>query len=76
MIMSKSEKDRVWKELVKSSNKKMGVVRKEKVVRRKEKVVGVGIGRSFLSDLKLLGIMLVVWIGFFVVVEITGAGGW
>lgn len=76
MIMSKNEKDRVWKELVKSSNEKMGVVRKEKVVRRKEKVVGVGIGRSFLSDLKLLGIMLVVWIGFFVVVEITGAGGW
>lgn len=73
--MKIEEKNKVWEELVRSSNKKMGVVRKEKVVRRKERVEGVGLGRSFISDLKLLVIMLVVWISFFVVVEITGAGG-
>ena len=79
MIMSREEKDRVWEELVKSSNEKMGVVRKERVVRRKE--LGVerkerlkGVDSSFLSDLKLFVILLVFWISFVSIIELVGAG--
>ena len=79
MIMSREEKDRVWEELVKSSNERMGVVRKERVVRRKEwgaerKERLKGVGRSFLSDLKLFVILLVFWISFVSIIELVGAG--
>ena len=79
MIMSENDKEKVWEELVRSSDKKIrsglkGVRRKERVVRRKEWVEGVGVGRSYLSDLWLLVIMLVVWISFLSIVELVGAG--
>ena len=79
MIMSREEKDRVWEELVKSSNERMGVVRKEKVVRRKEEGVErkerlKGVNSSFLSDLKLFVILLVFWISFVSIIELVGAG--
>ena len=67
MIMSKSEKDRVWEELVKSSNEKMGVVRKERVVRRKERV---GRRVELVSDLKLFVMLELVGCGLFVIIEI------
>ena len=68
--MNEEEKSRRWEELI--SNEGVVVESKEKRVRREEKVVGVGVGRSYLSDLWLLVIMLVVWIGFFSIVEILG----
>lgn len=67
MIMSKSEKDKVWEELVKSSDKKMGVVRKEGVVRRKERV---GWRVELVSDLKLFAMLELVGCGLFVILEI------
>ena len=67
MIMSKSEKDKVWEELVKSSDKKMGVVRKEKIVRRKERI---GWRVELVSDLKLLVMVELVGCGLFVLLEL------
>jgi len=67
MIMNKEEKDRVWKELVKSSDKKMGVVRKEKIVRRKERI---GWRVELVSDLKLLVMVELVGCGLFVLLEL------
>jgi hypothetical protein len=74
--MSREEKDKVWREMVSRSDERVrsglkGVKRKERGVMSRER----GVNRSFVSDLKLLVIMLVVWFCFFGVVEFTGAGG-
>ena len=71
MIMSEEEKSRVWEELVKSSDKKLGVRVKSKEigVRRKERV---GWRVELVNDLKLLVILLVFWISFLSIVEILG----
>lgn len=71
MIMSEEEKSRVWEELVKSSDKKLGVRVKSKEigVRRKERV---GWRKELVSDLKLFVILLVFWIGFVSCVEFFG----
>jgi hypothetical protein len=67
--MDEKEKSRRWEELI--SNE--GVVRsKEKRVRSKKLVVGVGVGRSYLSDLWLLVILEVVGCGLLCIVEILG----
>jgi len=65
--MNEEEKSRVWDELVKSSDKKMGVVRKEKIVRRKE---GIGWRVELVSDLKLLVMVELVGCGLFVMLEL------
>ena len=69
--MSEEEKSRVWEELVKSSDKKLGVRVKSKEigVRRKERV---GWRKELVSDLKLFVILLVFWIGFVSCVEFFG----
>jgi len=67
MIMSEKEKSNVWAELVKSSDKKMGVVRKEKRDWRKERV---GWRKELVSDLKLLVMVEVVGCGLFVIIEV------
>ena len=65
--MNEEEKSRVWDELVKSSDKKMGVVRKEKIVRRKERI---GWRVELVSDLKLLVMVELVGCGLFVLLEL------
>ena len=76
MSMSREEKDKVWREMVSRSDERIrsglkGVERKERGVRSRER----GVNSSFVSDLWLLVIMLVVWFCFFGIVEFTGAGG-
>jgi hypothetical protein len=60
--MDEKEKSRRWEELI--SN--------EGVVRSKKLVLGVGVGRSYLSDLWLLVILEVVGCGLLCIVEILG----
>ena len=69
MIMSEEEKSRVWEELVKSSDKKLGVRVKSKEigVRRKERV---GWRKELVSDLKLFVMLELVGCGLFVILEL------
>ena len=62
--ISEEEKEKRWKEMVSRS--------RVDVKKKRELVVDVGVGRSYLSDLWLLVILLVVWISFFGIVEIGG----
>ncbi len=64
--MSKEERERRWEELI--SNEGV-VVSKKRRVRSKEKL---GWRKELVSDLKLLVIVEVVFIGFFSIVEILG----
>ena len=69
--MNEKEKSRVWEELVKSSDKRMGVVRKERGVRSRERV---GWRKELVSDLKLLVMVEVVGCGLFVILELLKYG--
>ena len=68
--MDEKEKERIWKEMVERSNERLRGGKER--VWRKEKVVGVGVGRSYLSDLWLFVIMLVFWVSFVSFVEYFG----
>ena len=61
-MLGEEEKERRWEELI--SNKGVVVESKEEGVRSKEKVVDVGVNRSYLSDLWLLMILMVFWVLF------------
>ena len=65
--MNEEEKERIWDEMVKSSNER--IWGGKEVVWRKEKV---GWRKELVSDLKLFMILLVFWISFVSIVEILG----
>ena len=67
--MNEIEKERIWNEMVDNNKKKIGVVRKEFGEESKKKG---GWRKELVSDLKLLVILMVVWIGFLSIIEITG----
>ncbi|MGB7533024.1 MAG: hypothetical protein WA977_08655 [Halobacteriota archaeon] len=66
--MDEKEKERRWKELITNEGV---VVSNEKLVRRKERL---GWRKELVSDLWLLVILLVFWIGFVSVVEVLKYG--
>ena len=67
--MNEIEKERIWNEMVDNNKKKIGVVRKEFGEESKKKG---GWRKELVSALKLLVILMVVWIGFLSIIEITG----
>jgi len=69
MIMSSEEKDKVWKELV--SNSERRVRSSEGRVRSGERRVR-SVREELVSDLKLFMILLVFWISFVSIIEILG----
>ena len=76
MIMSSEEKDKVWKELVSNSERRVrsgeGRVRSgERRVRSGERRVR-SVREELVSDLKLFMILLVFWISFVSIIEILG----
>ena len=64
MFMDENEREKRWKELI--SNEGVVVGSKERGVER------VGWRKELVSDLKLLVILLVFWISFLSIIEITG----
>ena len=67
MFMDGKEKERIWKEMVDSNKRRIGVVSEELEVVRKERG---GWREELISDLWLLVILLVVWISFLSIIEI------
>ena len=65
--MDGKEKERIWKEMVDSNKRRIGVVSEELEVVRKERG---GWREELISDLWLLVILLVVWISFLSIIEI------
>ena len=65
--MDEKEKGRIWKEMVDSNKKRIGMVSEELGVERKEKG---GWRKELVSDLWLLVILLVFWISFLSIIEI------
>ena len=70
MFMDVRERDRIWEEMVERSNKRLRGG--EEIVWRRERVEGVGVGRSYFSDLWLFVILLVFWISFVSIIEFFG----
>ena len=67
--MDEEEKEKIWKEMVDSNKRRIGVVSEELGEERKERG---GWRKELVSDLKLLVILLVFWISFLSIIEITG----
>ena len=67
VFMDGKEKERIWKEMVDSNKRRIGVVSEELEVVRKERG---GWREELISDLWLLVILLVVWISFLSIIEI------
>ena len=65
--MDEKEKERIWEELVKSSNER--IWSGEERVWRKERV---GWRKELVGDLGLLVILLVFWISFVSIIEFFG----
>ena len=67
-MLSEEEKGRIWKEMVDSNKKRIGMVSEELGVERKEKG---GRREELVSDLWLLVILLVFWILFGLFMELV-----
>ena len=66
-MLSEEEKERIWKEIVDSNKRRIGMVSEELGEERKERG---GWRKELVSDLKLLVILLVFWISFLSIIEI------